>query len=325
MGHAVADVIDALEGGDDLFVVGDDDDGGLVALGHVAQDADHRQRAHAVERRSGLIGEDHRRTVDQAAGDGHALLLAAGELRGHGLGAVLHVERGEQFQRTLARFAVGFASEHGQQRDVVGDVEEGNEIRRLEHEADLVAAQGAQVANLPAVVVDHLVAQSHAPGGRLDHRAQTLQQGALARARGADQPDHFTRRDLHVHALERVHRGVAAAVALFQAFDADASACHGQPPIASAGSTLSAMRMATRLASAQITITAKNPAMESPGMSSTNLGNSGAAKVAVILPTAKPIRPSASACCMIMAAMVRLRVPMSLSTAISRILSMVSV
>jgi hypothetical protein len=47
--------------------------------------------------------------------------------------------------------------------------------------------------------------------------------------------------------------------------------------------------------------------------------------VAAILPTTKPIRPSASACCTIIAAMVRLRVPMSLSTAISRILSMVSV
>ncbi len=215
-------MIDALEGGDDFFVVGDHDDGGLVALGHVAQDADHRQRAHAVERRCGLIGEDYRRTVDQAAGDGHALLLAAGELRGHGLGAVLHVERGEQFQRTLACFTVGFAGEHGQQRHVVGDVEKGNEIGGLKHEADLVAAQGAQVANLPAVVVDHLVAQGHAPGGRLDHRAQTLQQGALARAGRPNQADDFTRRDLHGYTLECVHCGVAAAVALFQSFNADA-------------------------------------------------------------------------------------------------------
>ena len=95
--------------------------------------------------------------------------------------------------------------------------------------------------------------------------------------------------------------------------------------MASAGSTFSAMRMATRLASTQITSTAKNPEIESVGISSTYLGNSGAATVAVILPTTNPMTPSASACYMIIAAMVRLRVPISFSTAISRILSMVSV
>ena len=83
--------------------------------------------------------------------------------------------------------------------------------------------------------------------------------------------------------------------------------------------------MAMRLASVQMTSTARNPTTESCGSSSTNLGKNGAAKVAVILPTAKPIRPSASACCRIIAAIVRLRVPMSFSTAISRILSMVRV
>ena len=48
-------------------------------------------------------------------------------------------------------------------------------------------------------------------------------------------------------------------------------------------------------------------------------------KVAVILPTTKPISPRPSACCTIMPAMVLFFVPMSLSTAISRILPRVSV
>ena len=42
---AVADLIDALEGRDDLFVMGDDDDGGLVLDGHPVEDAHHSQRA----------------------------------------------------------------------------------------------------------------------------------------------------------------------------------------------------------------------------------------------------------------------------------------
>ncbi len=44
VGDAVADVIDALEGRDDFFIVGDDDDRRLVAPGHVVQDADHGHR-----------------------------------------------------------------------------------------------------------------------------------------------------------------------------------------------------------------------------------------------------------------------------------------
>ena len=78
VGDAIPDVVDALEGGDDLFVVGDDDDGGLELACHVIEDADHRQCAFAVQRRGRLVGEDHRRAIDQAAGDGDALLLAAG-------------------------------------------------------------------------------------------------------------------------------------------------------------------------------------------------------------------------------------------------------
>ena len=38
MGDAVADVVNALEGWDDFFIVGHDDDSGLEALGHVGCD-----------------------------------------------------------------------------------------------------------------------------------------------------------------------------------------------------------------------------------------------------------------------------------------------
>ena len=44
-GRAVADVVDALEGGDDLLVVGDDDYGGVVLARHAVEDADDGQRA----------------------------------------------------------------------------------------------------------------------------------------------------------------------------------------------------------------------------------------------------------------------------------------
>src|SRR5690554_6770325 len=44
-GLAVADVVNPLEGGDDFFVVRDDDDGGVGLAGHLVQDAHDAQRA----------------------------------------------------------------------------------------------------------------------------------------------------------------------------------------------------------------------------------------------------------------------------------------
>lgn len=48
MGYTVADVVDALESGDDLFVMGDDDDGGLELPSHVIEDADYSHGALTV-------------------------------------------------------------------------------------------------------------------------------------------------------------------------------------------------------------------------------------------------------------------------------------
>ena len=46
------------------------------------EDAHHLHAVSRVEVAGGLVGEQERGPVDQRAGDGHALLLAAGELRG---------------------------------------------------------------------------------------------------------------------------------------------------------------------------------------------------------------------------------------------------
>ena len=92
-----------------------------------------------------------------------------------------------------------------------------------------------------------------------------------------------------------------------------------------AGATRSAARIATTLASAQTASTAPAPATASCGTSSTYFGNTGAHSVAAVLPTMKPIAPRPSACCRIIAAIVRSRAPTSLSTAISRTLASVIV
>ena len=66
-------------------------------------------------------------------------------------------------------------------------------------------------------------------------------------------------------------------------------------------------QIAKVLANAQMTSVATKPNTASCVSSKTNLGNTGAHKVAATLPTTKPITPKPSACCTIMLAMVMLR------------------
>ena len=82
---AVADVDDAMSVFGDVGLVGDEHDG--VALGVERVEEGHDLDAgFGVEVAGGLVGEDDGRAVDQGAGDGDALALAAGEL----VGLVVH-------------------------------------------------------------------------------------------------------------------------------------------------------------------------------------------------------------------------------------------
>ena len=96
----------------------------------------------------------------------------------------------------------------------------------MENETDLVAPQGAQVADFPAIVVDHFITQRHAPGGRINHCAQTFEQRALAGPGRANQANHLAGCHLHVHAFQGIDRGIPLAITFSQTFDANAFATH---------------------------------------------------------------------------------------------------
>ena len=81
--------------------------------------------------------------------------------------------------------------------------------------------------------------------------------------------------------------------------------------------------MARKLATVQINITATKPRIESDGRCRTYLGKKGA-QAGGNLADDEADQPKPSACCRIHE-IVRLRVPISFSTAISRILPMVMV
>ncbi len=112
-----------------------------------------------VERAGGLVKQHDGRAHGQGARNGNALLLAAGQLRGEGIGLVRKTHAFQQLHRALARFGTAGALQlqrrqhqvfhHGQMRE---------EIELLEHKADM-AAQCVQVhvlaVDVLAVDFDH--------------------------------------------------------------------------------------------------------------------------------------------------------------------------
>ena len=202
----------------------DHNDGGLRLLRHLIQDTHDAQRALAVQRCGGLVRQNHRRAVGQRAGNGDALLLPARELRGLGLGAVRYVQRSQQLQRAGSGLRIGHTGQHGQQGHVVGHVQKRNQVRRLKYKANAVTPQGTQIGRGPAVVVNHILAQRHAPGGRLNDGAQAFEQRAFAGAGRPHQAHHLAGGHRHVDVFKGFHSRVALAIDLAQAFDEDATA-----------------------------------------------------------------------------------------------------
>ena len=82
MNASVDEADAAIGGGGDIDAVGDQDHGGLFPAGEGGEEIDHGGAGSGVEIAGGLVGEEDGRAVDESAGEGGALHLAAGELMG---------------------------------------------------------------------------------------------------------------------------------------------------------------------------------------------------------------------------------------------------
>ena len=84
----------------DLPVVRHHDDGSALGV-QALEDSEHFRPALGIQVAGGFIGENDRRIVDQGVGDGHPLLLAAGELAGRIVEPVRQPDRGECLGGTI--------------------------------------------------------------------------------------------------------------------------------------------------------------------------------------------------------------------------------
>ena len=209
----------------DLAVVDEDD-----AVGHLAGEAhlvgDHQhgdagvgQLLHQLQHLTdhlrvkgggGLVEQDDIRVHGQSAGNGNALLLAAGKALGEHIGFIGQADTGQQLLGTLGSLLLALELEQLRgQAEVLLDGQVGEEVEVLEHHAHLLA-HGIDVGiiHLDAPKLDG------AAGGDLQP-VQAAQEGRLAAAGGADQADHVAAVDVDINTLQHVQGGGGLFCALF--------------------------------------------------------------------------------------------------------------
>ena len=184
---------------DHLAVMGRHDDGGSRTVDAVEQPHD-AERDGRVEVARRLVAHQKRRAVDHGAGDGDALLLAAGELVGvvvHLLGKADEAQRlGHLHLDDRARLADALERE----RDVLVHRLVRQEFEVLVDRANLAA----EVRDLPVAQLREVLARDDdlaARGAQLAR--EELEQGRLAGAGVTDDEHELAGIDVEAHAVER--------------------------------------------------------------------------------------------------------------------------
>src|SRR5207237_10858694 len=122
-------------------IVGGEDERDAALAVEAPHQFDDVAAGGAVEVGGGLVGEHERRLADQRAGDRYPLLLSARELRRPVTRAIGQADLSQR--RAHARAAVATVARLDEQRvlDVFPGGEDGNEIERLEDEAELARSE----------------------------------------------------------------------------------------------------------------------------------------------------------------------------------------
>jgi hypothetical protein len=137
------------------------------------------QAVLAVERAGGFVGEHQLRVLGDAAGDGHPLLLAAGEFRGPLAQLVLQAHFHQCVDGPLAGDLAGVALVFQDDLDLLLGGERREQVEALEDEAAVVQPEAVQLAGAqaPEVLVQ-----------RADLALVGLQQARRAPPRGSTCP-----------------------------------------------------------------------------------------------------------------------------------------
>ena len=171
------------------------------------------KRTLRVEVAGRLIGDDHRRIVDERAGNGHTLLLAAGQLVRQTAALVLQPDQLQHIGHALFDLLRRCADDAHGERDVLIDRLVLNEAEVLENNAERAAhiGDGRALDGLELIAVNQ-----HRAGRRFELRRQQLDDGRLAGAGRTDQKHELAVINVHIDAVERVRAGLICFCDVYQ-------------------------------------------------------------------------------------------------------------
>lgn len=168
------------------------DDGGTGPVDPVQElhDADGGLRVEVAGR---LVGDQQGGPVDEGAGDGDALLLAAGQLARHPPLLAPEADQLQDLRYGLADLAARFADDLLGEGDVLGDRLVGQQAEVLEDGPQLAP----HVRDLPVGELREVLAEDvHLAVGGPFLAQDEPQEGGLAGAGGADQEDELALGDV---------------------------------------------------------------------------------------------------------------------------------
>ena len=157
--------------------MGDNHHRHALPAAHDLEELEDSLASAVVQRAGGLVAQEELRILRQGPGDGHPLLLSAGELGGEVGQPVLQAHGAQHLRRVQ-----GLPADLGRQLHVLQGGEVGDQVVELEDKADVVAAVGGQLPG--AVGGDLLLPQKDPPLAEGVHAPQDVQQRGLPRAAG---------------------------------------------------------------------------------------------------------------------------------------------
>lgn len=175
------------------LVVGHVDHGHAKALVQVLDLHLHVFAQLFIQRAEGFVHQHQLRFEHQRPGQGHPLLLAAGQLRGITLGEGVQLDHAQDALYAITNVALVQAAHGQRERQVFGDRHVREQSVVLEHHAD--------VALVRRHVVDGAPGQQDFPGSRGLEPGEHHQAGGLAGAGWPEQGQEFTFANIRLRSL----------------------------------------------------------------------------------------------------------------------------
>ncbi len=197
----------------------DHDDGHAGIFLDFAKKHENRFAGGAVKIAGGFIGEENFGTIDQRAGDGGALLLAAGKLAGAMTAALVEADAREGFADARGPVTAVDFGEAERELDVFLERHAREEIERLEDHAYRLAAVAREFER--GHFGEILAMSDDRAGSGAIESGNEIQKRGFSGAGAAEEGEEFARFDREGVVVHRADGGVAERVVAGDVVEAD--------------------------------------------------------------------------------------------------------